>query len=71
MRLSTTCPAKLHADDRMIKVHTTAGPMQPLRALPRVVPTQRAHEAIHTEAEVRRPPLWHLDLQRLNLLQPA
>ena len=32
--------------------HATAGPMQPLRALPRVVPTQRAHQAIHDEAEV-------------------
>lgn len=40
--------------DGMITVHTNAGPMQPLRALPRVVPTQRAHQAIHAEAEVRR-----------------
>jgi hypothetical protein len=36
------------------QIHMGAGPMQPLRALPRVVPTQRAHQAIHAEAEVRR-----------------
>lgn len=27
------------------------GPMHPLRALPRVVPTQPTHAAIHAEAE--------------------
>jgi acyl-CoA hydrolase len=45
------CPADLPTSHQ-VERHLIAGPMQPLRALPRVVPTQPAHRAIHAEAEV-------------------